>query len=198
MHCLGERPLFSSSFVAVFSNTLMMLYNIHYWWFFLSQGNRWTKFVHPKIQRPKPCLLMFVSLVTLDSFHLLLSTQLTANLTLEWSGWSIFHPLSHIYAKTPFCCVKTVVNNTESSMYCFWSTVSKHAPILNIVFSLINVHAKWWIHCLLISSTLLLSRATSIYDQPKRVCGVFWCFLEQLPNLGNLSVQHNLCQYDPV
>ena len=36
-----------------------------------------------KSWKPKPCLLMFVSLVALDDFHLLLSTQLTADLTLE-------------------------------------------------------------------------------------------------------------------
>ena len=72
-----------------------------------SQGNWWTKhLVHPKIWRPKPCQLMFASLVTLDGFHLLLSTQLTADLTPESSGRSMFHPLSHIYAKTPFCCVE--------------------------------------------------------------------------------------------
>ena len=101
------------------------LYNIRYWWFFLSQGNWWTKYlVHQKIQKPKPCLQMFASLVTLDGFHLLLSTQLTADLTPEWSGGSKFHPLSHIYAKTPFCCIETVANNTESSTR-FWSTVSK-------------------------------------------------------------------------
>ena len=49
---------------------------------------------------------MFASLVTLDGFHLLLSvsTQLTAD-------GSMFHPLSHIYAKTLFCCVETVANN---------------------------------------------------------------------------------------
>ena len=78
VHCLGERALFSSSFVAIFwwflsSNAPIMLYNICHWWFFLSQGNRWTKYlVHPKIQRPKLCLLMFASLVVLDCFHLLI------------------------------------------------------------------------------------------------------------------------------
>ena len=116
VHCLGERALFPSSFVAIFwqflpSNALIKLYNICYWWFFLSQYNWWTKYLAcPKIQRPKPSLLMFASLVALDGFHLLLSTQLTADLTLEWSGGSMFHPLSHIYAKTPFCCIETVAN----------------------------------------------------------------------------------------
>ena len=61
--------------------------------------------------RPKLCLLMFASLVTLDGFHLLLSTQLTANLTPEGSGGFMFPSLSHNYAKTPFCCVETVANN---------------------------------------------------------------------------------------
>ena len=28
------------------------------------------------------------------------------------SGGFMFHPLSHIYAKIPFCCVETVANNT--------------------------------------------------------------------------------------
>ena len=55
---------------------------------------------------------MFASLVALDGFYLLLSTQLTVDLTPEWSGGSMFCPLSHIYAKTPFCCVETVVNST--------------------------------------------------------------------------------------
>ena len=43
-----------------------------------------------------------------------------------------------------------------------------------------------------------------IYDGPKRVCaGFFFCFvlfclLRQLPNLGDLSVQHHLCLYNHV
>ena len=91
---------------------------------------------------------------------------------------SMFHPLSHIYAKTPFCCVKTVANNTLSCQCVvvfdrLWANVT---PTLNTAFSLINVHAKGWIHCLLISSTPLLSHATSIYDWLKRVCGVFLVF----------------------
>ena len=133
VHCLDERALFSSTFVAIFcwflpSNAPIMIYNIRYWWFFISQSNQWIKYLaHPKIQRLKPCLLMFASLVTLDSFHQLLSTQLTANLTLKWSGGSMFHPLSHIY--TPFCCNETIANkHSKSSMCCcFWSTMSKHS-----------------------------------------------------------------------
>ena len=48
VHCLGERALFSSSFVAIFlqflpSNTPLMLYDICYWCFFLSQRNQGKK-----------------------------------------------------------------------------------------------------------------------------------------------------------
>ena len=160
-------------------NAPLMLYNIYYWWFFLSQGNWWTKYlVHPKIQRPKPCLLMFASLVTLDGFHLLLlSTQRTADLTLEWRGGSMFHPLSHIYGKTPFCCIKTLANIALNRWRVIFDRLWANMTLtLNKDFSLTNIHAKWWIHYLLISSTPPLSHATSIYYRPKRVCGVFFVF----------------------
>ena len=49
---------------------------------------------------------MFVCLVVLDDFHLQLSTQLTADLTLKWCGESMFHPMSLNYAKTPFVELK--------------------------------------------------------------------------------------------
>ena len=91
------KSTFSFSSVAVFwrllLNAPMMLYNICYYWFFLSQSNQWTKcLAHPKIRRPKPRLLLFLFLVTFDTFNLLLSTQLTTDLTLKWSGGSIFYP----------------------------------------------------------------------------------------------------------
>ena len=155
---------------------------------------------HLKICIPKPCLLMFVSLVTLDGFHLLLSTQLTVYLTLEQSGGSMFHPLSHIYTKITLCCIEKVANNAlnrQCVVFFDWLWANA-ATTLNTAFSLTNVHAKWWIHCLLISSTPLLSCATSIYDWLKRVCGVFWCFPGQLPILGDLRIQHHLCLYKRV
>ena len=140
---------------------------------------------------------MFVSLVTLGGFHLLLSTQLTADLTPEGIGRSMFHPLLHIYAITPFCCVKTVADNAlnHQCVVVFNWLWANMAPTLNTAFSLTNIHTKWGRHSFLISSTPLLSHATSIYDWPKQVCGDFWCFLGQLTNLGDLSVQHHLCLY---
>ena len=64
-------------------------------------------------------------------------------------------------------------------------------PISNRAFSCSNVHAKWWIHCLLISLRCHLSYATSMYDRPKPFCGLFLCFLEQLPNLGDQALNLN-------
>ena len=178
-----------------------MLYNIRYWWFLLSKGNQSTTYhAHPKIRRPKPCLLIFASLVALGGFHLLLSTLLTVDLTTEWSGGSMFPPWLHIYAKTYFYCFETVVNNALNRRHvvAFDRLWANAVPTLNTAFSLTNVHAKWWIHSFLIFSNPLLSHKTSIYDRPIRVCGGFWCFPRKLPNLGDLSVQHHLCLYDHI
>ena len=146
LHRLSERALLYFSFVAVFwrflpSNAPIMQYNIGNSWFFFLQGNRWTKYLaHPKIRRPKLYLQMFASLVTLDGFHLLLSTQLTANFTSEWSGGPMFHPLSHIYAKTPFFCLETVANKTLNLRHAvvFNRLSANAAPTLNTAFSLKN------------------------------------------------------------
>ena len=130
VHCLGERALFLFHF-GLFFGDFFKCTNRAIWYLLLmvlfSQGIWWTKYLaHPKIWRPKPCLLMFASLVTLDDFHPLLSTQLTANLTLKWNSGSMFYPLSHIYAKTPFCCVETVANNALNCWHIVFDTVSKH------------------------------------------------------------------------
>ena len=117
-----------------------------------------------------------MSLVALDSFHLLLSTQLTATLTPKWSGGSMFHLLSHIYAKIPFCCVETVANNALNCwrvvvfVFVLWASM---VPTLNAAFSLTNVHVKWWIHCLLISQLLCyLTQLQFMIGQNE-----FWSFL---------------------
>ena len=123
----------------------------------------WTKYLaHPKIRMPKPCLLMFAFSVALNGFHLLLFNQLTADLTPKWSEWYMFHPLVHMYVKKYFCCVETVANNTlnRRRVIVFDRLWANTAPTLNTAFSLTNVHVKWWINCLLISSTPLLSHKT--------------------------------------
>ena len=76
--------------------------------------------------------------------------------------------------KTSFCWIETVANNALNRRHIvvdwLWANVT---PTWNTIFLLTNVHAKWWMHCLLISSTLLLSHTTSIYDRPKQI----WSFL---------------------
>ena len=65
-------------------------------------GNWWTKYLaHPKTLSADVCVF--------DHFERL--SPAAADLTLELSSRSMFHPLSHIYAKTVFCCIETVVNN---------------------------------------------------------------------------------------
>ena len=183
VHCLGKTALFSL-FVAVFwwflpSNTPIMLYNIHYWWFFLSEGNWWTKYLaYPKIQKPKSCLLMFASLVALDSFHLLLSTQANCQFDSRMKWWIHVSSIVTYLCKNSFLlCWNSCKQPSELSIIVVFDWLWANAsPTLNIAFSLANVHAKWWIHCLLISSTPPQFHTTSIHNQPKRVCGVFWCF----------------------
>ena len=142
-------------------------YNIRYWWFFLSRGNRWIEYrAHPKIRRPKLYQLTFASLIALDGFRPLLSTQLTADLTLECSDGSIFHPSPHIAWKNPYYCAETAPNSTlnlnRRRVVVFDQLWAYVVHISNRAFSCSNLHAKWWIHCLLISLRCQLSHATPI------------------------------------
>ena len=123
VYCLGKRALITGSFLDDFwqfiaSNASIMLLNICYWWFFLSQGNWWTKYLaHPKTLSADVCVF--------DHFERL--SPAAADLTLELSSRSMFHPLSHIYAKTVFCCIETVVNNALNRQHVVvLSTVSNH------------------------------------------------------------------------
>ena len=64
----------------------------------------------------------------------------------------------------------------ESSTVVFDQLWANTVPTLKSAFSSTNVHAKWWIHYLLISSTPLLSQAISIYNRPKRCLRIFCIF----------------------
>ena len=84
---------------------------------------------------------------------------------------------------------------SESSMHCcFLLTVSNSSTNFEYSFLIDKMLNTLPSNIL----TPLPSHATTVYDRPKRVCEVFWCFPGQLPNLGNLSVQHHLYQYDRV
>ena len=150
---------------------------------------------------------MFASLVALDGFHLLLSTQLTV-LTPEWCSRSIFHPLSPIYAKTPFCCIETVANN---ALNCQWLVVfdwlcqeqwiigtngeresRKSAQSHPLWTQLLHWQmfmqngeytAFWYLQLL-----YYLTQLQFTIGQNELVEVFFLCFPEQLPNLGNLAL----------
>ena len=155
-----------------------MLYNIRYWWSFLSQGSQWTKYlVHPKIRRPKPCLQMLASLVDLVGFHKLLSTQRQPILLQSGVVYPCFIHCHIFTQKLFFLHWNSCKQRSESSTCsCFWSTVSKRCTHIQHGFTIENVHGQKWIHCLLIYSTLLLSHVTSIWNRSKWDRGVFGVF----------------------
>ena len=98
--------------------------------------------------------------------------------------------VTHLRKKPFLLCWNSCKQRTESSTrWCFDRLWANAAPTLNTAFSLTNVHGKWRVPCLLISSTLQFT-----IDQ-NEFC---FFFLGQLPNLGNLSIQHHLCLYDCV
>ena len=63
-----------------------------------------------------------------------------------------------------------------STRYCFWSTLSKLGTHFEHSFLIDKYSWKLLLLYLLISTTSLVSHVTSIYNRPKQVCGVFWCF----------------------
>ena len=203
VHCLGERALFSSSFVATFwqffpSNAPVMLYNI--------DGSSFLKVIN---EQNTLCIPKYrgQNLACWCLHLLLLWTALTCCYPISWlSIWlrgEVMDPRfihCHIFKqKLLFVSLKQLQTNALNRWHVVfdqqWANV---ASTFNTPFSLTNLPAKWWIYCLLISSTPLLSHATSIYDQPKRVCGDFRRFLGQQLNLGDLSSQHHLCLYNHV
>ena len=169
---------------------------------FTIDGSSFLKVIDEKIpctsqnMEAKTCLLMFASLVTLDDFHQLLSTQLTANLTLEWSGGSVFLPLLHNYAKSPFCRVKTISNNALNQCVAVFDRLwANAAPALNTAFSLTNVHAKM-VNTL--PSDTFNSSAISYNFNLRLAKTSLWSFPGQLLNLGDLNIRHYLCLNDRI
>ena len=136
------------------------------------------------IWRPKPCLLMFASLVALSGFHLQLSTQLTTDLTPYF-----------IHCHTFLLCWNSCKQCSELlTCCCFWSTVSKHGTHFEHSFFLDKCSCKM-VNTL--PSDIFNSSAISYNFNLQLVKMSLWSFLGQLPNLGDLSVQHHLylCNY---
>ena len=134
VHYLGERAHFSSSFVAIFwwflpSNAPIMLYNIPYWWYFLCQGNQWTKYLaHLKIQRPKTlptdgCVFGHFGRLSLAAVH---SADCQFDSRVKW--WI------HVSSIVTYLCKNSFLLHWNSckqcsellTRCCFWLTVSKH------------------------------------------------------------------------
>ena len=104
------------------------------------------------------------------------ATVHSADCRFNWSGGSMFLPLLQTSFSLRWNSWKKKNALNRRRVVVGDQLWANAPPTLNTAFSLTNVHAKWWIHYHLISSTPLLSHATSIYDQPKRVCGVFGVF----------------------
>ena len=124
--------------------------------------------------RWKPCLLMLVPLVTFSP-----ATIHSADCWFDsWVKWWI-----HVSSIVSYLCKNSFLlhwnsckQRSELLTRCFWSSVSKCSTHFEHSFLIDKCSCKLWIHCFLISSTPLLSYATSIYDQPIWVCGVFLVF----------------------
>ena len=93
--------------------------------------------------------------------------------------WNVMMDPYFIYCHTlheRILFIALMQRSKSSTCSCFWSIVSKRDINYEQSFSCSNIHAKWWIHCLLISLRCQLSHTTSIHDRPKPFCGLFYVF----------------------
>ena len=87
----------------------------------------------------------------------------------------MFHPLSYIYAKTPFCCIETVPNNALNCQYIVFDWLWANAtPTLNTAFSLTNVHARWRIHWYLTQFQFTISQLVEFLEFSGTTAGFGW------------------------
>ena len=195
---------FSFSFVVIFwpflpSNAPIKQYYICYWWFFLSQGNQWTKYlVHSKILRPKPCLLMFALwLAFICSCPL---SWLTISLLSQVVDPCFIH--CHIFMqKLLFVALKQLQStlwivdellfliDCEQMCHPLWIQLSHWQMYMQKD----EYTAFWYLQLL-----CYLMQLQFTIGRNKFVEVFFLCFLGQLPNLGDLSIQHHLCLYDRI
>ena len=150
-----------------------MLHNINYWWFFLSQGNRWIKY-HKYGGQNIACWCL-----CLWSFW----TAFTCCCPLSWLPiWlrsEVVDPCFiqyHIFTQNLLFVALKQLQTTLNCWHIFDRLWANVVATLNTAFSLTNVHAKCWIHCLPISSTPLLSYTTSIFNRPNEFVEFFGVF----------------------
>ena len=207
VHCLGERALSSSSFVAVFwrflpSNTPTMLYNIRYWWFFLSQGNRWTKYLAYVSQNTEAKTLP-ADVCVFGRFGRLtptavLSTDCRFDFEVKW--WiHVSSILTYLY-KTPFLLLwNSCKQRSESSTHCcLWSTVSKRGTHFEHSFLIDKCSCK-----------MVNSLPFDIFNSSAISCNFnlrsakmslwsFFVFSMTTAEFGWPGIQHHLCLYDRI
>ena len=137
--------------------------------------------------------------VTLDSFHLLLSTQLTADFDSRVKWWLYVSSIvTYLHKNSFLLCWNSCKQRSKSLTHCFWSTVSKCGTHFEYSFLIDKCSCKMM--NTLPSDTFSSSAISRNFNLrlSKQVSGVFWCYSGQLPNLGDLSVQHHLCLYDCI
>ena len=121
-------------------------------------------------------------------FHLLLSTQLIVSLTPELNGWFMF------LCKNFLLCWNRCKQHSKSLMRCcFWSTVTKRDTHFEHSFFIDK--CSWKMKNTLpsvIFNSFAISHNFNL-RLAKMSLWIFWCFLGQLLNLGDLSVEHYLC-----
>ena len=105
-------------------------------------------------------------------------------MTGEWSGGSMFHPLSHVYTKNSFLLHWNSCKQHSQLSTRFWSTVSKCGAHFEYSFLIDKCSCK--IVNTLPSDTFnskAISRNFNLRSA-KMSLWSFWCFLGQLPNLA--------------
>ena len=102
-----------------------MLYNICYWWLFLSQGNQWTKYLHITKYGDEnlACWCFHLWLLSPAAVH-------SANYRFDFGVKCWIHVSSIVtyLCKNSFLlCWNSCKQHSELSTRCFWSTVSKNS-----------------------------------------------------------------------
>ena len=198
----GWKSTFSSSFMAIFwrilhSNAPIMLYNIRYWCFFFSQGNLWTKYMtHPGIRGPKPLLADVCVFGRFGRFSpaAVHSANCRFNSRVKW--WIHILSIVTCLPKNSFLLRWNICKrrSESSTRCCFWSTVSECGAHCEISFLLEKCLCKMVnaLHSDIFNSSVI-SRNFNLRSAKTSYWRVFFvCFPGQLPNLGDLSIQHVL------
>ena len=207
VHCLGERALFSSSFVAIFFFFFCDFFlQIHQYCYiiFAIDGSSFPKVID---EQNRLCIPKYrgQNLACWCLCLWLLWTAFTCCCPLGWLLiWlqnEVVDPCfihGHIFTQKLLVVLKqlqTTLNrrhlfliDCEQTQHSLWTKLS-HRQIFMQNGEYIAI---WYLqlHCYLTQLQFTISQ--------NKFVEFFWCFSGQLPNLGNLSIQHHLCLYDHI